>query len=53
MSGLDNSQPITDETVLRDADLVDQIATKETAGGDTAEKDADADELGDATPGPR
>jgi hypothetical protein len=48
MSGFDTSQPITDKAALEDIDEVDD-ATKPKI----AEPPAEADELGDATPGPR
>jgi hypothetical protein len=47
MSGFDTSQPITDEKVLQDVDTDDESTEKEAAEA------TDADELGDATPGPR
>lgn len=54
MSGFDTSQPITDETILREADLEDRIATETSDGGASQDNDSvNADELGDATPGPR
>ena len=48
MSGFDTSQPITDEKALEDIDEVD-AKTKQKF----ADKRAEPDELGDATPGPR
>jgi hypothetical protein len=48
MSGFDTSQPITDEASLEDVDEVD-AATKPKS----ATPQAQPDELGDATPGPR
>lgn len=54
MSGFDTSQPITEETILREADLEDQIVKEDPPEGETTDDEsADADELGDATPGPR
>jgi hypothetical protein len=54
MSGFDTSQPITEETILRDADLEEQIVTDPPQGDASEDTDSvDADELGDATPGPR
>ena len=53
MSGFDTSQPITDETILREADLEGQIGKGGPPDGETTDESADADELGDATPGPR
>jgi hypothetical protein len=47
MSGFDNSQPITDEAVLDEADDTNEAKPK------PADPPADSDELGDATPGPR
>ncbi|MEE3753135.1 hypothetical protein [Mycobacterium intracellulare] len=49
MSGFDTSQPITDEKALEDVDEVDDATKQKAAAGPPAE----ADELGDATPGPR
>lgn len=51
MSGFDNSQPVTDEAVLsNDENASDKSEEKKApANADAAE----ADELGDATPGPR
>ena len=51
MSGFDTSQPITDEKSLKDVVTDDSAA--EAQPSTTAVDDADADELGDATPGPR
>jgi hypothetical protein len=48
MSGFDTSQPITDEAALRGVD-----DENTTAKPKPAERPADDDELGDATPGPR
>lgn len=55
MSGLDNSQPITEETVLRDVDDAEPKSGDHKAPNkdDGVLEGADADELGDATPGPR
>jgi hypothetical protein len=50
MSGFDNSQPIADEESLKDVDIKKAATPADDA--DDPEK-ADADELGDATPGPR
>jgi hypothetical protein len=47
MSGFDNSQPIADDEALKDVDT--EKAAKPAPDAD----EADADELGDATPGPR
>lgn len=51
MSGFDTSQPITDGKSLKDVETSDAAATPK-APADESES-ADADELGDATPGPR
>jgi hypothetical protein len=48
MSGFDTSQPVTDEKALEDVDAAEKPGKQ--AGAAEA---ADADELGDATPGPR
>jgi hypothetical protein len=49
MSGFDTSQPITDKAALEDIDEVDDATKQKAAPG----RPAEADELGDATPGPR
>ncbi|MCW2734876.1 MAG: hypothetical protein JWR13_5692 [Mycobacterium sp.] len=51
MSGFDTSQPVTDEKALEDVDAAEKPG-KHADGAVDAEP-ADADELGDATPGPR
>jgi hypothetical protein len=50
MSGFDTSQPIADEKSLEDGDAHGVDKPKATAADSES---ADADELGDATPGPR
>jgi hypothetical protein len=47
MSGFDTSQPIADEEALKDVEADE----KSPKAGDS--DDVAADELGDATPGPR
>jgi len=47
MSGFDTSQPISDEESLKDVESNEKSPTAEASG------DVEADELGDATPGPR
>jgi hypothetical protein len=51
MSGFDTSQPITDEKSLKNVDTDDEAGKPESST--KAAGDVDADELGDATPGPR
>lgn len=48
MSGFDTSQPVTDEAALKD---VDEAAKPKT--DDEHAESAEAEKLGDATPGPR
>jgi hypothetical protein len=47
MSGFDTSQPIADEEALK------QVESDEKSPKTGASDGVDADELGDATPGPR
>jgi hypothetical protein len=47
MSGFDTSQPIADEEALKD------VESDEKSPATGASGDVEADELGDATPGPR
>jgi hypothetical protein len=51
MSGFDTSQPVTDEKALEDVDTAEKPGKH--AGAAVDSETADADELGDATPGPR
>ncbi|MDT5092186.1 MAG: hypothetical protein QOH60_1549 [Mycobacterium sp.] len=52
MSGFDTSQPITDETALKNVHMSGK--TDKSVQSATDEDGTDrADELGDATPGPR
>jgi hypothetical protein len=51
MSGFDTSQPVTDEKALEDVDAAEKPG--KPAGAAVDSEPADAEELGDATPGPR
>jgi hypothetical protein len=53
MSGFDTSQPITDKTALQDIDADEKADRTEASVRNDSAKQADPDELGDATPGPR
>ena len=48
MSGFDTSQPIADESALKDVDT-----DGEPTDPEVSDPPAEDDELGDATPGPR
>jgi hypothetical protein len=51
VSGFDTSQPIADEAALEEVD--DNAKQTKPAESDLPATPADAEELGDATPGPR
>ncbi|GAC1395394.1 MAG: hypothetical protein NVS4B6_01550 [Mycobacterium sp.] len=51
MSGFDTSQPLTDEKSLEEIDTGDKAGPNDES--DSASAEAEAEELGDATPGPR
>jgi hypothetical protein len=51
MSGLDNSQQVTDEASLEEAGLGDEKTVTDATA--PAPEDDDPDVLDDATPGPR
>jgi hypothetical protein len=53
MSGFDTSQPITDKTALQDIDADEKADRTDVSVRNDCAKEADPDELGDATPGPR
>jgi hypothetical protein len=50
MSGFDTSQPIADEAALENVDVTEVNTEQKQKPSEDA---AEADELGDATPGPR
>ena len=51
MSGFDTSQPIADEKALKDVDTSEATDNPAESVADT--ESAEAEKLGDATPGPR
>jgi hypothetical protein len=53
MSGFDTSQPITDETALRDSEVAEKANKTSSLAHEDSAGSVDPDELGDATPGPR
>jgi hypothetical protein len=52
MSGFDTSQPVTEETALKNVDT-DEKSDESPQSPGVESPPADPDQLGDATPGPR
>ncbi|MCK0516739.1 hypothetical protein [Williamsia sp. DF01-3] len=53
MSGLDNSQPVTDVSSLEEAGLGDEKTATDATNPEPEDDDDDPELVDDATPGPR